>query len=115
MEGEISILLSSVPDEDTGARIARELLDAKLAACVNIIPKIRSIYRWKGEVRDDAEVLLIIKTQHDRVEDTIRAVKSLHPYDVPEIISIPIEAGWPDYMKWIIDETTTPKQSGSQQ
>lgn len=103
MKDEVSIVLSTAPDEETAANIARGLLDAKAAACVNIALKIRSIYQWEGKVCDDAEVLLVIKTARDRVDEAIRTVKALHPYDVPEIIALDVSRGHADYLRWVVE------------
>ncbi len=89
--------------EEDGQKIARVLVEKKLAACVNITP-IRSIYRWKGKIEEDKEQLLIIKTKHSRIEELKKVVKEIHSYEVPECIVISIEDGLIDYLNWI-DET----------
>jgi periplasmic divalent cation tolerance protein len=91
---------------DKAARIARELVEKKLAACVNIIPELRSIYAWQGRVCDERECLMIMKTRRDLFDQLRDTVKELHPYDVPEIISLSIEQGLQDYLKWIDDSTS---------
>jgi len=85
--------------------IADAILKDRLAACVNIIPEIRSKYRWKGELQADSESLLIIKTRADLVADLITRVKEVHPYQVPEIIAFEIKEGNADYLRWISEET----------
>ena len=102
---KIAVILSTVSDEKAAARIARALLKNKSAACVNIIPKIRSIYSWQGKVCDEKEALLVIKTSKRKVDETIRLIKSVHPYEVPEIIAIDVSKGWPDYLRWVADST----------
>lgn len=86
---------------DEGRRIGRSLVEEGLAACTNIVEGIRSIYLWKGEVCDDEEVLLIIKSKASLFERLKRRVKELHSYEVPEIIAFPITSGSPDYLRWI--------------
>ena len=82
-------------------------LGRRLAACVNIIPGLRSIYRWEGEICDDGESLLVIKTRAESVADLTEALLELHPYDTPEVIALPIEegAGNPAYLQWLLDES----------
>ena len=87
--------------EEEGLKIANALVQEHLAACVNLISPIRSVYRWEGKIWDEKEWLLIIKTQKDRFEELEKKVKSLHSYSVPEIISLPIEEGSSDYLDWI--------------
>ncbi len=81
--------------------IAKVILDRRLAACINIIPEVSSLYWWEGKVNIDREALLIVKTRMDRIGDLERAVKEIHPYDVPEIIALPIVQGSREYMDWI--------------
>jgi periplasmic divalent cation tolerance protein len=94
------MVLTTCPDAASAERIARTLVEEKLAACVNMLPPMRSIYRWKGRVEDASEQLLVIKTaqQFAVVRDRIR---SLHPYELPEIITVPIADGLPDYLAWL--------------
>ncbi len=87
--------------EEEGLKIANALVDERLAACVNLISPIRSIYRWEGKIWDEKEWLLIIKTQKDRFEELEKKVKSLHSYSVPEIISLSIIEGSSAYLDWI--------------
>lgn len=91
--------------EEEGLKIANALVEEHLAACVNLISPVRSIYRWEGKIRDEKEWLLIIKTQKDRFEELEKKVKSLHSYSVPEIISLPIGEGSRDYLDWIKENT----------
>ena len=100
------IVLITVPSQEVGGKIANKLLEDKLAACVNILPAIDSHYIWKGDIYNDEEVLLIIKSQIDLFEaGIVPAVKSIHPYKVPEIIALPIIAGNPEYLDWIREVT----------
>lgn len=86
---------------DKAADIARELVARKTCACVNIVPGLRSFYVWKGEVEDEAESLLVIKTRADRFDDLERAVQELHPYEVFELIALPVDRGNEAYLRWI--------------
>jgi len=100
---EICVLFSTVPP-DQSEKMAKRLLSANLAACVNVIP-VRSLYRWKGEQCDDHEHLLIIKTRLGMADQTVRAIKREHPYEVPEIIVLPVVAGHMPYLDWVYAET----------
>ncbi|MDH5277290.1 MAG: divalent-cation tolerance protein CutA [Gammaproteobacteria bacterium] len=95
------IVLCTCPDEATAAGIATALLAAGLAACVNCVSGIRSMYRWEGEIRDDTEVLLVIKTRAARYAALEATLRAQHPYDLPEIIALPVVAGSRDYLSWI--------------
>lgn len=95
------VVFITVPDEDLGLKIAKSLVEKKLAACVNMIPQIRSIYSWQGEICDDKELLLVVKTKPSAFDNLKEEVVKLHSYDVPEIIMLPIEAGLRDYLQWM--------------
>lgn len=95
------VVLITAPSEDEAARIGSALVTEGLAACANIIRGVRSIYRWKGAICDDSECLLIIKTVSDNFEGLERRVRELHPYEVPEIISLPIIKGSKPYLDWV--------------
>jgi len=90
---------------DRAPELARAVVAARLAACVNIVGEVRSIYTWKGEVCDDAESLLVIKTRASLFEALREKVVDLHPYDVPEVIALPIDKGHPEYLAWIEEST----------
>ena len=96
-----NIIFTTVPDKSTGEIIAKHLVQQQLAACVNILPKMHSIYQWDGEVHSESEYLLIIKTLKPINKRTFKGIKKLHPYEVPEIVSIDIADGDIDYLKWI--------------
>ncbi|MBI3928351.1 MAG: divalent-cation tolerance protein CutA [Armatimonadetes bacterium] len=81
--------------------LARKLVEARLVACVNLIPAVSSTYWWEGRVQEDQEALLVLKTSADSVEALVQKVKELHSYTVPEVIAMPIERGNPDYLQWI--------------
>ena len=91
--------------EEEALKIANALVEARLAACVNVVAPIRSIYRWEGKICDEKEWLLVIKTQRHRFEALEKKVKSLHSYSVPEIISLPITEGSPAYLSWLVEMT----------
>lgn len=99
------VVFITASNQDEAVKIAKELIENKLAGCVNIIKDIRSIYRWEGKIQDDSEVLMIAKTQKNIFDSLVKKVKELHSYTVPEIIAIPIIAGAEDYLKWLKDVT----------
>ena len=90
---------------DEASRIARTMVEERLAACGNIIPQLRSIYRWQDEIHDEPEVLLVLKTSSALFESLRSRVLELHSYDVPEIIALPVEAGHEPYLDWIVENT----------
>jgi periplasmic divalent cation tolerance protein len=98
------VVLSTFPDAAKAAEIARVLIDERLAACVNLVPTVRSIYRWQGALQDDAESLAIIKTTADRHAALAARLVELHPYEVPEIIALPVAAGHAPYLAWLAGE-----------
>jgi len=95
------VVLLTGPDRDTMERLARTLVEERLAACVNLLDGLRSIYRWEGSVEQADEVLAIVKTTRDRLGALERRVRELHPYDVPEIIALPVEGGSEAYLDWV--------------
>jgi len=98
------IVLVTAPSQKTAAGIAKMLVKSRLAACANIIPKVRSIYRWQGKLYDEPEVLMVIKTKKALFRRLAEKVRAIHPYQVPEIISLTITAGDKKYLQWL-DET----------
>src|SRR6266496_5449105 len=97
------LVLTTAGSEAEARKIARELVDRRMAACVNIVPRIQSVYRWKGEVEESEEYLLLIKTAESKEEELRQAIGELHAYELPECISIAMESGSADYLKWIED------------
>jgi periplasmic divalent cation tolerance protein len=95
----------TVPSRDVGLKIAKELVENRLAACVNILPGILSVYQWQGKIEQGDELLLLAKTRSSLFDKLSVAVKHIHPYDVPEVIAMPIVAGSNEYLAWINDET----------
>jgi periplasmic divalent cation tolerance protein len=101
MPTDYQIIFCTCPDKDTAEKIAHLLVEYKLAACVNIVPNIRSVYRWQGEIEQADEFLLLIKAQQATYSELENLIKTHHPYQLPEIIAVPIERGLPDYLNWI--------------
>lgn len=97
------VVLCTVGKAEDAERLAGELVVRGLAACVSIVPAVTSVYRWKGKLAREEERLLVIKTRAERFEALREAIVSLHPYEVPEVISLPIEAGHAPYLAWIDD------------
>jgi periplasmic divalent cation tolerance protein len=105
MEEEPIVVLCTAPDADVGARLARGLVEANLAACVNVVPGLRSIYVWKGNVHDEPEVQLLIKTRRGRFEALDAWIRKNHPYEVPELLALTVAAGSEKYLAWLGERT----------
>ncbi|WP_457621877.1 divalent-cation tolerance protein CutA [Persephonella sp.] len=103
MNVEYIVVYITVPDKDSAKNIAKKLVEEKLAACVNIVDNINSVYYWKGNIEEDDELLLIIKTRLETFDRLVEFVKKIHPYTVPEIIALPILVGSDSYLRWIDD------------
>ena len=99
------LVIANCPDEACANRIALAVVEAGLAACVNLLPRVQSVYRWQGNIESASEVPLLIKTTAGRYGELEAAVRKLHPYDVPEIIALPIAQGLPAYLDWLAAET----------
>ena len=97
------VVLVTAPSPDVGAALGRTLVDERLAACVNVIPGLTSIYRWQGQREEASECLLVIKTDETRYAELERRVLELHPYTVPEVLALPVERGAPAYVEWLRD------------
>lgn len=102
---EFCVILCTVPNKDVALDIANNLVSNKLAACVNIVPGLTSVYTWKGEICNDQELLCIIKTKKTLYLEVEETIKKLHPYEVAEIIALPISSGSADYLQWIENVT----------
>ncbi|MGC8491317.1 MAG: divalent-cation tolerance protein CutA [Syntrophobacteraceae bacterium] len=102
---ETSIVFVTAGSEEEAAKIGQTLVNERLAACANLVPGIRSIYRWKGKICDEREFLIIIKTRTSKFEALQKRVQELHSYEVPEIISFPVSRGLPQYLAWVLEET----------
>ncbi len=104
MQG-VLLVLTNVPDAAAAHRIAHSVVERRLAACVNVLPTVRSVYQWQGNVEEADEVTLLIKCTQAGYPSLEAAIKEAHPYDVPEIIAIPVVAGLPAYLDWVVSET----------
>ncbi|HEX5724405.1 MAG TPA: divalent-cation tolerance protein CutA [Longimicrobiaceae bacterium] len=102
---DLSLVLATAPDAATAERIARTLVEERLVACVTIVPGATSVYRWQGEVRQEGELQMLMKTRSSLLSRLFRRVQELHPYDVPEVVSAPIEHGLLRYTRWVAEET----------
>lgn len=101
------LVLTTCPDITVSREIARIILDEKLAACVNILPQAESIYRWQGKIESANEHILMIKSQVNKFEQLTRRICDLHPYELPEIIAVPISSGLKTYLQWLSDPDTS--------
>lgn len=102
---DVRVVLITAPAGEAAVGIARDLIERRVAACVNLVREVRSIYRWEGAIQDDREDLLIVKTSASRVADLIARVREIHPYTVPEVIALPVDAGSESYLTWVAAET----------
>jgi len=105
MASEACVVLCTVPSEEVGVTIARALLDERLVACVNIVPGVRSLYRYKGQLEDERELLLVIKSRRALYPRLEARVRMLHPYQVCEVLLLEVGAGAEPYLAWIASET----------
>ena len=106
MSGDaVQVVLMTAPDAACAERLARALVEERLAACVNVVPGVRSFYRWQGAVEDAAELLLVAKTRADRAEALAARVKELHPYELPEVLTLPAAGGSAAYLDWVRTES----------
>src|SRR5882762_6139143 len=103
MADQVLLAVSTFPDVETASRIAEALVAGKLAACANLIPALHSIYHWKEKIESAGEVVVFFKTTEDRLAAFCEKLRSLHPYEVPELIYIKIDSGTPDYLRWVSD------------
>lgn len=102
---EYIVIFTTLPNAEHAENLAQSLVENRLVACVNILPQMSSIYRWQGKLEKGQEHLLIVKTRQARCDEVIEAIRSQHPYELAEIIALPIAAGLPGYLSWI-DECT---------
>ena len=103
--GAVRVVLMTAPDAQTAGRVARALVDERLIACASVVPGVTSIYRWQGAVHADAEVLVVMKTREPLVPRLMERATELHPYQVPELLALPVTDGLPAYCRWVLDET----------
>ena len=103
MAEQILLAISAFPDAETASGIAQALVEQNFAACANVMPAVHSIYRWKDKIETAGEVIVFFKTAKDRQAAFQEKLRSLHPYEVPEIIFVPIDSGLPAYLSWVIE------------
>lgn len=95
------VVLVTAPSAEEGRTIARSLVAEHLAACVNVVPGVRSVFFWEGQLQEEVEALLVVKTRRERYEALQRRILELHPYSVPEVLALPVETGSPTYLAWV--------------
>jgi periplasmic divalent cation tolerance protein len=103
MADQVLLVISTFPDAETASRIARTLVEEKFAACANLMPAVHSIYRWKEKIETAGEVMVFFKTTLDRQPAFQEKLRSLHPYEVPEIVFVPVDRGLPAYLSWVAE------------
>ncbi len=106
--GEPLLVMTNLPDRDTAWKLAQALIEQRLAACVNLLAGCTSLYRWEGAIEHAEEVPVLIKTRAARYPEVEALIRSLHPYELPEIIAVPVVRGLPDYLDWVAEETAIP-------
>ena len=105
---QVLVVLCTCPDDATAKTLASGLVEHGLAACVNILPEIRSMYRWQGELHDDGEALMVVKTVQQAYTEVEAWLLQHHPYDVPEVLAVQVQAGSATYLDWVQNEVETP-------
>ena len=103
---ETIVVLTNMPDRGTAERLAQELVERRLAACVNVLAECTSVYRWKGAVENAKEIPVLIKTRAALYEELEAAISELHPYELPEIVALPIVRGLPEFLEWVNEGTS---------
>ncbi|MBI5923195.1 MAG: divalent-cation tolerance protein CutA [Betaproteobacteria bacterium] len=102
----ILLVLTTLPDDDSAQALATHLIEQSLAACVNILPPCRSVYRWQGKIEDASEVPVWIKTTEECYPELEAAIRAHHPYELPEIVAVSVERGLPEYLAWVAQSTS---------
>ncbi len=102
----VRVVLSTIDSTSEAEKLASRLVEDGLAACVNIIPNLTSVYKWKGEVEREEEVMLVIKTSSEKVAQLTAKLTELHPYELPEVVAIRVEGGFPPYLQWVLSGTS---------
>ncbi len=110
MDRDALLIITTAPDGATAELIAKALIEKGLAACVNILPEMRSIYKWQGKMESGQEQLLLIKARQDRYAAIEKQIETLHPYELPEIIAVSIDAGLPAYLEWVVGQMPSESQ-----
>ena len=108
---EVLLILTNLPDRASAERVAEALVIQRVAACVNVLAECASIYRWEGKLEHASEVPLLIKTTRAAYPKLEDALRKLHPYELPEIIALPVDTGLPEYLNWVVQETQTGNQA----
>jgi len=107
-ENDTLLVFTNLPDRDAALGLARALVERRLAACVNVLAGCTSVYRWHGDVEEAAEVPVLLKTRAARYPELEAAIRELHPYELPEIVAVPVVRGLPEYLDWVAEETAIP-------
>lgn len=102
---DVVVVLVTAPDLDCATRVARGLLESRLVACANLVPRIRSLFWWDGSIQESDEVLMVLKARRSAMERISGKVRELHPYDVPEVVALEVTTGLEAYLQWVKDET----------
>ncbi|VVC82145.1 divalent-cation tolerance protein CutA [Sideroxydans sp. CL21] len=108
---EVLLVITNLPDRASAERVAEALVIQRVAACVNVLAECASIYRWEGKLEHASEVPLLIKTTRAAYPKLEDALRKLHPYELPEIIALPVDTGLPEYLNWVVQETQTGNQA----
>lgn len=106
MLGQVILVLTQLPDRAAAENLARTLIETRLAACVSIGAPVDSLYHWRGEIETAQEIPVVIKTQAGRYADVEAAIRARHPYQLPEILAVPLFSGFPPYLSWVVEEST---------
>ena len=104
-ESDTLLVFTNLPDREAALELAHGLIERRLAACVNVLDGCTSVYRWKGDIEEADEVPVLVKTRTARYEELEAAIRELHPYELPEIVAVPVVHGLPDYLDWVGEET----------
>ena len=102
------LVFTNCPDRDVAGRIAEALVEKRLAACVNVLAGCTSVFRWQGEIERAEEIPVLIKTRAARFPEVEALIRHLHPYELPEVIAVPVSQGLPEYLQWLAEETAIP-------
>jgi len=103
---EIIIILTNLPDRASALKLAGQLVEQRLAACVNVLAECSSVYRWEGKIKSATEVPVLIKSRAQRYDEVEAAIRRLHPYELPEIVAVPVRRGLEEYLEWVAGDTT---------
>jgi periplasmic divalent cation tolerance protein len=101
----MKLVITNMPNREAAEQLAQHLIEARVAACINILAPCTSIYHWQGKIESTSEYPVLIKTTAARYEEVQRIIQEIHPYELPEIISVAVEAGLPEFLKWVEEET----------